>query len=218
MRKEVGKKRQTVGYNYFASFAGMLCVGPVQTLHAIIVDDETAWEGPLNAGSNDSAEITVEGRGSLTLYWGTATQTADAELAGSGVEHPAYRGQCYVVFNDWLLGENRNQVPGIQFELTRLPVVSWLTVSAGLNGEVNPIASLGELMTDTRFGAGLPSSALDTVGWNTVATQLFNDGFSLSVFLDQVTRLDGLLNDFLEYLDAALYHTPGREAEPATVA
>ncbi|MBE7500053.1 MAG: hypothetical protein HS113_07025 [Verrucomicrobiales bacterium] len=127
VRKKVGKKRQTVGYNYFASFAGMLCVGPVQTLHAIIVDDETAWEGPLNAGSNDSAEITVEGRGSLTLYWGTATQGVDAELAGSGVEHPAYRGQCYVVFNDWLLGENRNQVPGIQFELTRLPVVIWLT-------------------------------------------------------------------------------------------
>jgi hypothetical protein len=208
VRKKVGKKRQTVGYNYFASFAGLLCVGPVQTLHAIIVDDEAAWEGPLNAGSNDSAEITVEGRGSLTLYWGTATQAVDAELAGSGVEHPAYRGQCYVVFNDWLLGENRNQVPGIQFELTRLPVVSWLTVSAGLNGEVNPIAALGELMTNTRFGAGLPSSALDTVGWNAVATQLFNDGFSLSVFLDQVTRLDGLLNDFLEYLDAALYHTP----------
>ena len=208
VRKKVGKKRQTVGYNYFASFAGMLCVGPAQTLHAIIVDDETAWEGPLNAGSNDSAEITVEGRGSLTLYWGTTTQGVDAELAGSGAEHPAYRGQCYVVFNDWLLGENRSQVPGIQFELTRLPVVSWLAVSAGLNGEVNPIAALGELMTDPRFGAGLPSSALDTVGWNAVATQLFNDGFSLSVFLDQVTRLDGLLNDFLEYLDAALYHTP----------
>ncbi|MBE7501485.1 MAG: hypothetical protein HS113_14520 [Verrucomicrobiales bacterium] len=152
--------------------------------------------------------VTVPGRGALTIYWGTATQGLDPDLALSGVAHPAYRDQCYVVFDDWFLGENRNQVPGIQFELTRLPVVSWLTVSAGLNGEVNQIAALGELMTDARFGAGLPSSALDTVGWNTVATQLFNDGFSLSVFLDQVTRLDGLLNDFLEYLDAALYHTP----------
>jgi hypothetical protein len=64
------------------------------------VDEATAWEGPLNAGSND-----------------------------------------------WLLGENRNQVPGIQFELTRLPVVNWLTVRASLKGEVNPIAALGELMT-----------------------------------------------------------------------
>ncbi|MBE7502724.1 MAG: hypothetical protein HS113_21060 [Verrucomicrobiales bacterium] len=47
--------------------------------------------------------------------------------------------------------------------------MSWLTVSAGLNGGVSPVTALGELMTDTRFGAGLPSSALDT-GWNAVAT------------------------------------------------
>ncbi|MCZ7636854.1 MAG: phage tail protein [Verrucomicrobia bacterium] len=208
VRKKVGKKSQTVGYNYFASFAGLLCVGPVQTLHAIVIEDELVWEGPLNAGSYDYAEITVEGRGAMTIYWGTATQGLDPDLALSGVAHPAYRGQCYVVFDDWLLGENRNQVPSLNFDLTRIPVVSWLTVGAGLNGEANPIAALGELLTDTRFGAGLPSSALDTGGWNDVATQLFNDGFSLSVFLDQVTRLDGLLNDFLEYLDAALYHTP----------
>ncbi|MCZ7641384.1 MAG: hypothetical protein M5U12_38180 [Verrucomicrobia bacterium] len=165
VRKKVGKKTQTTGYNYYASFAGLLCLGPVQTLHAILVDDELAWNGPLQAGTSDHAEITVEGRGALTLYWGTATQTADADLAASGVAHPAYRGQCYAVFNDWLLGENRAQVPNLEFELSRVPTVDWLGIAAALNGEVNPVAALAELFTDSRFGAGLPLALLDTDGW-----------------------------------------------------
>ncbi|HNQ88373.1 MAG TPA: phage tail protein [Verrucomicrobiota bacterium] len=208
IRKKVGKKTQTTGYNYYASFAGLLCLGPVQTLHAILVDDEVAWNGPLQAGTNDHAEITVEGRGALTLYWGTAAQTADADLAASGVTHPAYRGQCYAVFNDWLLGENRAQVPNLEFELSRIPVVDWLGTAADLNGEVNPVAALAELLTNSRFGAGLPVALLDADGWDAVAGQLATDEFSVTVFLDTAKRLDALLNDFLEYLDAALFHTP----------
>jgi hypothetical protein len=123
IRKKVGKKTQTTGYNYYASFAGVLCLGPVQTLHAILVDDEVAWNGPLQAGTSDCAEITVEGRGALTLYWGTATQTADADLAASGVTHPAYRGQCYAV-------TGRPLTQAIEYDWITDPAVAWKVAMA----------------------------------------------------------------------------------------
>jgi hypothetical protein len=207
VKKKVGKDRQTTGHNYYASFAGVLCLGPVQVLHNLWVDDQLAWEGPLAAGTDDSASITVEGRGVLTLYWGTETQEEDPALAGSGLAHPAYRGQCYVVFHDWLLGENRAQVPPIEFEVTRVPQGSGLSTNAELNGEAHPLAALEELLLNRRFGAGLGSDLLDYPAWNAAATALAAEGFSVSVLLGEPTKLDALLNDFLEYLDACLVQT-----------
>lgn len=207
IKRKVGKSKQVVGYNYFASFAGILCLGPVQTLHNIWVDDQIAWEGPLAANTDDSASITVEGRGVLTIYWGTETQDVDLTLAASGILHPAYRGQCYVVFDDWLLGENRSSVPAIEFELTRIPQNSGLSVNAALNEEVNPVAALEELLTSKRFGAGVDAATLDYTSFDATAAALEAESFSVSVFLDQATKLDALLAEFLEYLDAALVHT-----------
>ncbi len=208
IKRKVGKNKETVGYNYYASFAGVLCLGPVQTLHAISVDEDQVWEGPLEAGSDEHADITVEGRGPIRLYWGTETQAVDLTLAASGLLHPAYRGQCYVVFDDWLLGENRSQVPPIEFEVSRIPQGSGLATSAALNGETHPLAVLEELLRNRRFGAGLDAGLIDYASWDAAAARLAAEGFSVSVALDQATRLDALLNDFLEYLDACLVHTP----------
>ncbi|MCA1995921.1 MAG: phage tail protein [Armatimonadetes bacterium] len=206
VKRKVGKKRETVGHNYYASFAGVLGVGPLTTLHAIYVEEEKVWEGPLTA-SGDYADLTIEGRGPLRLYWGTETQTVDANLADSGVQHPAYRGQAYVVFDNWLLGENRSQVPQIEFDVTRLPADSALSVPAALNGEAHPLAVLEELLTHPRFGAGLPADLLYLPSWNAAADQLAEEGFSVSVRLVSATRLDALLTDFLDYVDAALIQT-----------
>ncbi len=177
----------------------------------------------LRPGPRERLSFRVESRDAddLTLLLGRVNAALKAGLAcvpswgrgiplvaASGVTHPAYRGQCYAVFNDWLLGENRAQVPNLEFELSRIPAVDWLGTAAALNGEVNPVAALAELFTDSRFGAGLPVTLLDADGWDAVASQLATDEFSVTVFLDTAKRLDALLNDFLEYLDAALFHTP----------
>ncbi|MBK9140153.1 MAG: hypothetical protein IPM17_15515 [Verrucomicrobia bacterium] len=203
---EVGKKSQVVGYTYYASFAGVVCLGPVHALHGIWIAEELVWKGPLSAGTDDFTEITVEGRGSLILYWGTEAQTPDPTLAASGVVHPGYRGQCYAVFDDWVLGENRSQVPAVEFDVTRLPATA-LTVEAVLNGEVHPLVALEELLLNRRFGAGLDPALLDYPSWNLAAEHLADEGFSVSVFLDQANALDALIANFLEYLDAALVQT-----------
>jgi len=50
VQTRVGKKKQTTGYNYFASFAALLSHGPIDRLDRIFYDDELVWEGPLERG------------------------------------------------------------------------------------------------------------------------------------------------------------------------
>jgi hypothetical protein len=67
-----------------SSFAALICHGPLARLDAIWMDDELVWEGPLNR-SGDYADITVEDRGNVRLYWGTETQmrSQPTRLCGS---------------------------------------------------------------------------------------------------------------------------------------
>jgi hypothetical protein len=124
-------------------------------LDAIHLDDDRLWEGPVNrVPGEDYLDLTIEGRGTLRLYWGTATQEPDPELAASGMSHPAYRHQCYAVFLDWSLG-NRTNVPNVEIQGRRQPELPWLSVAADIGEDVNPVAVLGELWESTRYGLGL---------------------------------------------------------------
>ena len=118
IRMKVGKKKETVGYNYFASFAALIAHGPIDRLDAIWMDDELVWEGPL-ARSGDFSDITVPHRGKVRVYWGTESQGVDPILAGDAVDHPAYRGQAYLVFEKLFFGENRTNAPQIEVVANR---------------------------------------------------------------------------------------------------
>jgi len=58
--QKVGKKQQTVGYNYFASVAALLCNGVVDKVLRIRFDDEIVWTGPLERGEESVVDITIE--------------------------------------------------------------------------------------------------------------------------------------------------------------
>jgi hypothetical protein len=61
IKMRVGKKKETVGYNYFASFAALIAHGPLDRLNAIWMDNVLVWEGPL-VRSGDYADIKIEVR------------------------------------------------------------------------------------------------------------------------------------------------------------
>jgi hypothetical protein len=168
IKKKVGKKKETVGFNYYARAAAIVCHGPVDGLDEILFDDDVVWTGPVSRGTSDSTAITVPDRGTITIYWGTATQPLDANLAASGVTHPAYRRQCYVVV-DLFLGANKTSMPNMEFVLRRAPVVPWLAGSALIGQDANPVAVFAELWSSEVFGLGLPASHLDQTGLGTVA-------------------------------------------------
>jgi hypothetical protein len=98
-----GSSVETTTYSYSVSFAVGLCAGPVTRIGRIWADgnliDPTAY--------------------TIRAYDGGESQSPDPaieEIEGSG-NTPAYRGLCYVVFEDMPLAAFGNRIPQLQFEI-----------------------------------------------------------------------------------------------------
>ena len=100
--KGLGSSTETTTYTYSVSFAVGLCAGPITRIGRIWADgnliDPTLY--------------------TLRTYLGGESQSPDPlieEIEGSS---PAYRGLCYVVFEDMPLAAFGNRIPQLQFEVT----------------------------------------------------------------------------------------------------
>ncbi|MDE2112524.1 MAG: glycoside hydrolase/phage tail family protein [Alphaproteobacteria bacterium] len=94
--------RQT-DYLYSISFAVGLCAGPITRIGRIWADGNLL----------DPAAYTMR------IYVGDETQSADPLITEIDGETPAYRGLCYVVFEDMPLAGFGNRIPQLQFEVIR---------------------------------------------------------------------------------------------------
>jgi hypothetical protein len=210
VRMRVGKKKETVGYNYFASFAALVCHGPLDRLDAIWMDDELVWEGPMTR-SGTHADITIENRGNVRLYWGTETQGQDPLLATSGTVHPAYRGQAYLVFNQLFFGRDRTNAPNIEVQVARWPNAVWLPTPNSIEDDVNPVIPLWDLWTNPRYGLGLPESRLDLATLATVGERLNTEGIGISPVITRAFNFRQFLIELCECFDAyPTYDSQGR--------
>lgn len=204
VQKKVGKKQQVIGYNYFASFAMCFCTGPVDRIMQLWLDDELFWEGSVPRGVTDYADITVTGFGVMRLYWGTETQIEDADLAASGVVHPAYRGQCYAVFKDWFLGQNKTNCPNVELKLQRTPTIGWIAAAQNIEDDANPVAVLAELIQSPRYGLGIAATRLDTASLNSAAARLADENIGISVYLNNASRTSQVLGKVMDHVDGWL--------------
>lgn len=203
VKQKVGKKKQTTGYNYYASFCGLICAGPVDRVTKIWFDDELVWSGSIERSDEDYVSITVESRGVIRLYWGTETQTLDDDLAASGQNFSPMRGQCYIVGDDIYFGTDRTNAPNIVLELSRWSYPSWISSEQAILGNVdaNPIAVLWEWWTDARFGLGLSEDDLDIVRLTAAAARLAEEDIGVSPLLTGQSDLKGALLKLLEHSD-----------------
>ena len=210
VQMRVGKDKETVGYNYYASFAALIAHGPIDRIDAIWMDDELVWEGPLSR-TGDSALITIERRGNVTLYWGTETQTQDPILASSGIVHPAYRGQAYMVFDRLFFGRDRTNAPNIEVLVARWPNAPWLLTPNSIEDDVNPVIPLWDLWTNPRYGLGLPESRLDMESLAAVGEQLDAEGIGVSPFITRAFNFRQFLIELCQCFDAhPTYDQQGR--------
>lgn len=90
-------------YLYSLSFAVGLCAGPVTRIGRIWADGSLL----------DPASYTMR------VYPGDETQSADPLVEEIDGDTPAYRGLCYVVFEDMPLAAFGNRIPQLQFEVIR---------------------------------------------------------------------------------------------------
>lgn len=201
--QKVGKKKTVTGYNYFASCAGMLGTGPMDSVRRVWMDGEVVWEGTLER-AGDYTELSLGERGTLRIYWGTETQTVDGDLNSYGETHPAYRGLAYVVLLNLKLGQNRTQVPQVELEVTRYPVPTWLTAPESVEGDAQVPCVIYELLTSHRFGLGWDDSRLDLDSFDAAAVILGGEGLGISPLVTRQTPLRQLLVECLEYVDGYL--------------
>jgi len=210
IRQKVGKKKQTVGYNYYCSFAVAFCLGPIDRLDAIYLDDDEIWSGGVVRGVEDYLDITISSRGTLRLYWGTDTQVQDSDLAASGTTHPAYRGQCYAVFLDWSIG-SRTNIPNIEIQGKRIPTFPWIVVDEAIGDDVNPVAVLADLWQSPFFGLGLSADRLNQPLLNATAATLEVEGLGLSPIINSSGSFRQALAVLLDHIDGYVsYDSQGR--------
>jgi len=123
---------ESTTYSYSISFAIGLCSGVVQKIGRIWADGNLL----------DVTKCTIR------FYHGTETQTADPlieEIEGAG-NTPAYRGVCYVVFEDLDLTAFGNRIPQFQVELVRSISASRPDTLETLLPSVNLIPGAGEFV------------------------------------------------------------------------
>lgn len=204
VKREVGKQKEKVGENYFASFAALIGHGPLDGIQEFIFNGESVWKGnALRTEANPhSVKITIPDHGLATVYWGTETQPADAYLRNwSGFNHPPYRGFAYIVFKQILLGFNQTNVQNIEVVVTRYPSVSWLTTSPKIGVDANPIACAAEWMQHPRFGLGVSTDKVNTSAMELTAEQLLGEELGLSPWMVRAQEARQWLTHLLEYID-----------------
>ena len=199
----VGTSAQTV-----ATFAGVLCHGPIGGVDAILADGHPLWLGTVFFGNADYVDLTLPGVDEANpcacrVYAGTESQAPDPHLRESaGQTHPAYRGVAYAVLREFPLTPERATLPKIEFLVRR--------DLSDTNGpsevppacQVNPVAILYEWLTHPRFGLGLDPALLEDEALQTAADTLSAERFLLAPLLSQPASFHTLLRHWCDCVSA----------------
>ena len=199
---KVGKDKSQTGTVFTVGFAADGPHGPLDKIFEIRFGDETVWTGEVTRGvSDDYADITIEGRGTVRFYWGTDTQTADATLvAGSGINHSGYRGRFYGVFNVSLLA-NASEVPNIVIIAARYPSPSFMTAASNISDDANLAACIYEWLANTRYGLGLSDDKINLTALDALANTLATEDFGVTVWIDRKQEYKEIQNQAMEYIN-----------------
>lgn len=199
------------GFKYKVGIQFAFCRGPVDELLRIWIGDDLVFDGSVTHGNT----LTIDEPdlfggddlgnggvvGTLRFFAGTANQAVssyldDFQLEGS--KTPAYRGTCYLAPSaDPIYIGNSTSIKPWKFELRRIPNGLGLPdVQAEVNGgnDANPANVLYEIFTDTDWGLGQPTSAIDTTSFEDAAEVLATEGNGFSFLLDREMKTIDLVD------------------------
>ena len=134
-------------YQYYATFAALLCAGDADLQpRRIWCDKKLMWEAPDNTAhlAGDLA-----GGGSFEFCPGSPTQTRSAIMEGvlGTADTPAYRGRCVLVISELPVEQFGRRIPMVEVELAR--------------GAYNESAVVADVLLDLCLQAGLESGEVD---------------------------------------------------------
>lgn len=195
--------------DYYGHVACLICAGQVDKLLGIVNNDSMIWEGtgtPAGLGTNGQGAsiIAVEGYGTVRFYWGTETQSADPTLNDNefSESHPAYRGFCYAVLQDWYLGRETQTAPAsLRFIVQRKPRLADGTFGTLDDlGQANPVDVAEEACSHFRHGLAVPAARF-TAAWATARTNAAGD--TARNYVSPMLRQQATAREFCQLLAEA---------------
>ncbi len=212
-------KKVVTGYNYFGSFAQAIAIGPATRLTRITNGETEIWIGDVDQTSRDGDGKTTltTSVGKVHWYWGRTDQLADPLLSAAAVDFgggpvallvPAWRNVIYFVAEDIAWG-SQPVPPVLKFEFERQ--IAPLTLSAhhfqrdALVPEV-----IYELLTETKFGAAIPTADLNTLSFSTSAETVLAEQIGVSPQLDESTTVREFIGLLINYVDGYLRYYGGQ--------
>lgn len=173
----------------------------------------------------ESHEFTINPTLALGQAWkaivhrGTETAAASATLiAGTGQQHPPYRGRAWIEWVNIDLGQGATALPDLQVEMGRhTPTIGAYAAGDSHPYGVNPFAAIYALLTD-ESGFGLSTDYLDAAHWGAQAAALETIGIAdrqgSLVHCHPVSKsaqdASALLSTILAHVDGYLYAEGGK--------
>lgn len=207
-----GHQYQTVGYNYYASWAVGICLGPINSIYTIFKDSEDiVWQGVVNRPLIGGKQtIVIPNIGSVDFYFGTNDHALNVKI-GEILDDPAlnypFRNLCFAFFDDCLLG-NSNRIPSMQFIIRKAPILTFSPLNEIQVYDYNPAHAIWYLLNGL---TGFPEEWLHSADFLDVAEKLYNEGRGISLLIDSVQACLGYIENINTHIDAILrYGSDGK--------
>lgn len=212
-------KKVIVGYTYYVGIQLILSLGRC-TLHKIICDKDTLWEGTATADGttlNINLPNLFGGKekgggfiGTARYYPGSLTQGINAYLAGkTGADDtPAYRGFAYLVFEKANIGES-NQLRTMQMEMSQY--TNGLGLAGGIEkigDDMNPMELLYQAFTLDWGGLDVTPALLDLDSLTACAQTLYDEGNGMSLCISSPNGGKDLANEVMRQVEGLMYQDP----------
>ncbi len=214
-----GSTTSTVGHKYYSNLIGILCIGPVDVIKEIVINNSIVWQGSIfRSNSPDFAQIGLPSDdGQVRIYWGTGSDPVPSWFDTEGEYHPGYTWRCRIELLQLLYGaQDTTQVPNVEVVLERRPLTPPVFTSVlpdGVNAlfksdfGVSPFGCIYEWMFHPVLGAGL-ADATDTVNWIAAIYDCAVTGIWINPKVDTAETFKSLIQKALDYFDGWLRRAP----------
>jgi len=197
--------KPVVGYNYHLSWAQGLCLGPVETLHTVLNDEDVVWSGELNAPATGGKEtISLEGMGSMTLYFGNGDHSANSQIgdAVGDIVNPSYPDLCWAFFDDCIIGQF-NRAPRMRFLMKKRPTYSFSDLESIGDWDYNPAHLIYHILTSPNY-AGFPTDWINIPSFAAFSSLMDTENHGLSMLLLKQDSALKLVENVLIHVSAIM--------------
>lgn len=213
-------KKTKIGYGYYVGIQMGLCRGPIDAITRVLVGEKEIFSGDQGEGTVYINQPDLFGGdeegggivGQLDILVGTTSQAPNSYLAqyqtitsAPTPNAPRYGGSAYVVANDMYVGTS-TQIQAWKFEVRRIP--NGLGLAGGeatVNGyDANPANVLYEILTDTEWGLGYPTAAINTSNFASAGSILAAENNGWSFTLDSGKEAPELIAELERQIDGLL--------------